>query len=175
MIVKELNLFKMKKTLLILSLFISGFSFAQQEVKIDVTDALALKTLEASYEYYLTEQTSLGVAALFNFEGKSSDFRYNEDRMFTPYVRHYFSTQSNWNLFGELFFAYNAGDKETVVNNATVVTDYSDGALGMSLGYKYISAGGFTVDIHGGLGRNLFSQDSPTIVPRVGVNIGFQF
>lgn len=161
----------MKKTLLLLSFLFTGFLSAQEELKVNVTDALALKTLSASYEHYLTEQTSVGVSALFNFENESSDFRYNEDRMFTPFVRHYFSVESLWNFFGELFFAYNQGDEE----NGATVTDYSDGALGLAVGYKYISPGGFTVDVHGGLGRNLFSKDSPTIVPRIGVNIGFQF
>lgn len=165
----------MKKLTFILLLFCSGVTFAQEEFKVNITDALALKTLNVSYEHYVTEQTSVGISALFNFENESSDFRYNEDQMFTPYVRHYFSTQSTWNLFGELFFAYNKGDEETVVNNVAVSEDYSDGALGLAIGYKYISSGRFTVDVHGGLGRNLFSKDSPTIVPRVGVNVGFQF
>ena len=165
----------MKKILLVVSLFFTGFSFAQEEVKLDIIDALALKTVEVSYEHYFTEQTSAGISALFNFENESSDFRYNEDRVITPFVRHYFSTESLWNFFGELFFAYNTGDEETTVNNIPVSTDYSDGALGLAIGYKYISTGGFTVDIHGGLGRNLFNDDSPVLVPRVGVNVGWQF
>lgn len=165
----------MKKVILIVSLFFTGFLSAQKEPKVNITDALALKTLNVSYEHYFTEQTSVGVSALFNFENESSDFRYNEDRMITPFVRHYFSTQSTWNLFGELFFAYNTGDEESTVNNMPVSTDYSDGALGLAVGYKYVSSGGFTADVHGGIGRNLFSKDSPTIVPRVGVNVGFQF
>ena len=53
--------------------------------------------------------------------------------------------------------------------------NYSDGALGLAVGYKYTSPGGFTVDIHGGAGRNLFSKESPRVVPRIGVNIGYQF
>ena len=152
-------------------MLVMGTSFAQQEIKVNVTDALALKTLTVSYEHYATQQTSVGISGLFNFEDESSDFRYNEDQMYTAFVRHYFSTESLWNLFGELFFAYNTGDKE----RNGIVNDYSDGALGLAVGYKYISSGGFTVDIHGGLGRNLFTDDSPRIVPRVGVNIGFQF
>ena len=161
----------MKKLLLLLVFSCFGFASAQEELKVNISDALALKTLTLSYEHYVTEQTSVGVSGLFNFENESSDVRYNEDQMYTGFVRHYFSTQSLWNLFGELFVAYNQGDEES---NGTV-TNYSDGALGLAMGYKYVSPGGFTVDIHGGLGRNLFSDDSPTLVPRVGVNIGFQF
>ena len=52
-------------------------------------------------------------------------------------------------FFGELFFAYNQGTDET----HGIISEYSDGALGLALGYKYISSGGFTVDIYGGLGE----------------------
>ncbi len=166
----------MKKTLLILSFLTTGFLSAQDEIKVNITDALALKTLTVSYEHYFDAQTSLGISGLFNFENESSDFRYNEDFAITPFVRHYFSTESLWNFFGELFLMYNTGDEESVVAGFPVSDSYTDGALGLAVGYKYVSPGGFTVDIHGGLGRNLFSKEaSPTIVPRVGVNVGWQF
>lgn len=165
----------MKKTLLLLSIFFTGFLSAQEEVKVNITDALALKTLTISYEHYFTKQTSIGISGLLNFENESSDFRYNEDVLISPFVRHYFSTQSLWNFFGEIFFAYNSGDDETSINSIPVSNNYSDGALGLAIGYKYISPGGFSVDLHGGLGRNLFSKDSPLLVPRIGVNVGVQF
>jgi hypothetical protein len=165
----------MKRIALILAFLTTGILSAQEELKINITDALALKTVTVSYEHYIDNQTSLGVSGLFNFEDDSSDFRYNEDVAITPFVRHYFSTESLWNFFGELFLAYNTGDQNTVVNGFPVSDNYSDGALGLAIGYKYVSPGGFTVDIHGGLGRNLFSKESPRVVPRVGVNIGYQF
>jgi hypothetical protein len=40
---------------------------------------------------------------------------------------------------------------------------------------KYIAKGGLVIDVFGGLGRNLFSSDSPVIVPRLGLNIGWRF
>ena len=165
----------MRKILLVFAFFFSAISFAQQEIKVDLTDALALKTLDISYEYYISDQSSVGVSALFNFEGKGSDFRYNEDRMITPFFRHYFTTEAKWNFFGEGFFGINFGEKE--INNGGVISykDYTDGALGISVGTEYISAGGLVIDIHGGLGRNMFGSDSPIIVPRVGVGVGYSF
>ena len=164
----------MKKILLLLSICFASSTYSQQEFKLNITDALALKTLTVSYEYYFNEETSIGISGLFNFEDESSDFRYNENTVITPYFRHYFSTESLWNFFGELFLAYNTGDLD-IPQGATSASSYSDAALGLAIGYKYISTGGFTVDLHGGLGRNLFSDDSRVIVPRVGVNIGWQF
>lgn len=164
----------MKKIAILLLFLTAGFSHAQQEIKVNISDALALKTLTVSYEQYITDQTSVGASALFNFEGESSDFRYTEDQMFTAFARHYFSTESLWNFFGEVFVAYSDGVSGTLDNNGTPI-EYSDGALGIAVGYKYISSGGFTVDFHGGVGRNLFTENSPRVVPRLGVNIGFQF
>lgn len=158
----------MKKIVALVFFITSGFLVAQNEVKLDVGDALVMKTLDVSFEHYLTEQTSVGASALFNFEKENADFRYNENTMISSFVRHYFTAENTWNWFGELFISYNSGEK----NNTS---DYSDGAIGIGFGYKYISAGGFTVDFHVGAGRNLFSEDSPAIVPRAGVNVGFQF
>jgi len=165
----------MKKILLLFTICFISSIYAQQEFKLNITDALALKTLTVSYEYYFNEETSIGISGLFNFEDESSDFRYNENTVITPYFRHYFSTESLWNFFGELFVAYNTRDDEFTSMGELINSKYSDAALGLAVGYKYISTGGFTVDLHGGLGRNLFSDDSRTIIPRVGVNIGWQF
>lgn len=76
----------MKKTLAIVAFLMSFFTQAQQEISVDLGDALVMKTLEVSYEHYLAEQSSIGISALFNFEGRTSDFRYNEDTMITPFL-----------------------------------------------------------------------------------------
>lgn len=171
---KKLN---MKKIFLGAVLFISSFTQAQQEVKVDLLDALAFKTLEVSYEYYTSERSSVGVSALFNFEKRSADFRYNEKRMITPYFRHYFTNNRNWNYFGEVFLGINTGEKEIdiVGSNLKQYKEYTDGALGIAIGSKYISGGGFVVDVYGGLGRNMFSSESRSVVPRVGINLGYRF
>jgi hypothetical protein len=166
----------MKKLLLILALITSTFVFAQQEVKINIGNALVLKTLDISYEYYVNEDSSVGISGLYNFEKKSSDIKYNEETMITPYFRHYFTADRSWNIFGEGFFGYSTGYKEIELDGGPNSYDkYSDGALGIAIGSKYTSDGGLVVDIYAGLGRNLFSSNSPILVPRVGVNVGWRF
>ncbi len=167
----------MKKTLLIAVLFIGSFAQAQQEVKVDLLDALALKTVEVSYEYYTTERSSVGLSTLINFEKKTKDFRYNENWMITPYFRHYFTDNSNWNYFGEVFMGINGGEKEVdlVGSNKKEYEKYTDGALGLAIGSKYVSSGGFILDVYAGLGRNMFTSKSPVVVPRVGINLGYRF
>ena len=44
-----------------------------------------------------------------------------------------------------------------------------------AVGTKYISKSGLIIDAYAGLGRNLFGTDSPTIVPRAGLNVGWRF
>lgn len=158
----------MKKTLAIIAVFMGFLLQAQQEISVDLGDALVMKTLEVTYEYYLDEQSSVGVSALFNFEGKNSDFRYNEDNMISPFFRHYFTTAKNWNYFGEIFVGINSGKNNNEMQ-------YTDGALGVSIGTKYVSNGGLMVNIVGGLGRNMFTEISPEFVPRIGLNIGYRF
>ncbi len=166
----------MKKIIAILALSFGLATQAQQEVTLDIADALVMKSLEVSYEYYVSDQSSFGVSALFNFEGRTSDFRYNEDSMITPFFRHYFTNSRNWNYFGEVFLGINSGEYEvTLLDDAKAYENYTDGALGISVGTKYVSNGGFVVSILGGIGRNMFTDESPSVVPRVGVNLGYRF
>ncbi|TVZ55966.1 uncharacterized protein DUF3575 [Lutibacter sp. Hel_I_33_5] len=166
----------MKKIFLIAALLITSLSFAQQEVKLDIADALVFKTIEVSYEQYLSDISSVGISVLFNFEKKGSDLKYNEKRMFTPFYRHYFSSERQWNMFGEAFLGINSGEKELITNNViTGYQDYTDGAIGVAVGTKYVADNGLVIDIYAGVGRNLFGSNSPIIVPRAGVNVGYRF
>lgn len=165
----------MKKVLLAFTLLISSLGFAQQEIKLDVADALVIRSLEFSYESYLTEDSSFGVSALFNLAKQDVKFRYNENTMITPYYRHYFSTNEQWNFFGEGFIGINSGKTESVKDSGIYDVKYTDGALGVAVGTKYIANGGLVIDLYGGVGRNLFGSDSPILVPRVGLNVGWRF
>ncbi|WKD85133.1 hypothetical protein KCTC32516_00472 [Polaribacter huanghezhanensis] len=165
----------MKKLFIVIAILTASFTQAQQEVKLDIFDALVLKTIEVSYEKYIDETSSFGISGFINFEKNSADFKYNEKRVITPYFRHYFTFDNNWNFFGEGFFAFNFGEKEIpMLGGPSTYEDYTDGALGIAVGLKYVSEGGFTVDVYGGAGRNLFSINSPIVVPRLGVNIGWR-
>jgi hypothetical protein len=167
----------MKKLLFTIAVITASFTQAQQEIKLDIFDALALKTITITYERYIDEQSSFGVSGLINFEKNNADFRYNEKRAITPFFRHYFTADSQWNFFGEGFFSLNFGENEVVSDiGASTYEDYTDGALGIAVGTKYISEkGGMTIDIFAGAGRNLFNDNAPAVVPRVGVNVGWRF
>jgi hypothetical protein len=165
----------MKKLLLVFGLLISSLAYSQQEIKIDIADALVIKSLEFSYENYLSENTSFGISALFNLSKQDDSFRYNENTMITPYYRQYFSTNEQWNFFGEGFIGINSGKKESNEDSGIYDVKYTDGAVGIAVGTKYVSTSGLIIDLYGGLGRNLFGSDSPILVPRLGLNVGWRF
>jgi hypothetical protein len=165
----------MKKNILLFTLFIGSFGFAQQEIKLDIGDAIVIRGLEFSYERYLTDNSSFGVSALFNLEKEGVTFRYNENMVITPYYRHYFTTNEQWNFFGEGFFGINSGKKEAIKDSGNYDVKFTDGALGVAVGAKYIASGGLVIDFYGGVGRNLFGSNSPILLPRVGLNIGWRF
>jgi len=164
---------KVKKSLFIFGVLASSLGFSQQELKLDIADAIVIRSLEFSYEKYITIENSFGVSALFNLADQETAFRYNENMMITPYFRHYFSTNTQWNFFGEGFVGINSGKKN--INGTTLLKKYTDAALGVAVGTKYISKGGLIIDAYAGIGRNLFGTDSPALVPRAGLNVGWRF
>ena len=166
---------KMKKIVLICSFLVSMFGFSQQEIKLNIANALVIRSLEISYEKHISIENSLGISALFNLVEQEADFRYNENIMISPYFRHYFTADKPWNFFGEGFIGINAGKKVIVKQFNEVNIEYIDAALGVAVGSKYTSKGGLIIDIYAGVGRNLFLSDSPVIVPRGGVNVGWKF
>ena len=165
----------MKKLLLIVGLISSTVAYSQHEMKLDIADALIIRSIELSYESYLTEESSFGISVLFNLAKQETNFRYNENVMFTPYYRHYFSMNKQWNFFGEGFVGINSGKKEGIKNSNIFDEQYTDAALGVAVGTKYIATGGLILDAYIGVGRNLFGSNSPLLVPRAGFNIGWRF
>ncbi|ARV15432.1 hypothetical protein [Polaribacter sp. SA4-12] len=167
----------MKKLFLAFGILISSLAYSQQEIKLDIADALIIRSIEFSYENYLTEDSSFGISALFNLAKQDITFRYNENTMITPYYRHYFSTNEQWNFFGEGFIGINSGKTEVTNLGGSGVSykKYTDGALGVAVGTKYVASGGLIIDLYAGVGRNLFGTDSPILVPRLGLNVGWRF
>jgi hypothetical protein len=165
----------MKKIFLAFMLLISSLGYSQQEIKLDIADALIIRSLEFSYEKYISDESSFGISALFNLAKQDVTFRYNENMMITPYYRHYFSNDKQWNFFGEGFVGVNSGKTEAIKDSGVYDIEYTDAALGVAVGTKYVAKGGLTIDLYAGVGRNLFGTVSPVLVPRLGLNVGWRF
>mgnify|MGYP001818891153 CR=1 FL=1 len=178
--------------LLYIVLFMSSYSLVAQDVsqddidrdelKINVTNLLIFEFADVSYERILDEESSFGVGFLLNVGNDEDIFDYYRKFSITPYYRRYFSNGYASGFFIEGFGMLNYGDEDIFIfDDITLETvrigeNYTDFALGISIGGKFISKKGFVDEIFGGIGCNLFSSEcSPELVGRGGVSLGFRF
>ncbi|MFK5957594.1 MAG: DUF3575 domain-containing protein [Lutibacter sp.] len=186
----------MKKITLVVILCLSSISiFAQQndkeyslmknEVKINMSNLIAFKFLDVGYEKILNEESTIGVNVLFNLDKNSDSSDFDEYRTFsiTPYYRHFFSNKYAAGFFVEVFTMLHSGEEEL----DTLYTDfppyesftnsekYTDFAVGVSAGAKFVSKRGFVAEIYLGIGRDLLNNHDFEVVGRGGVAIGYRF
>lgn len=161
----------------------------KNEVKVDVLNLIAFGKLGVSYERFLNKNVSVGVTGIvFNKKSKTDDFLTDDTRTLIdyqviPYVRYAMSKSATNLYYLEGFVNVNGGEfKElTTLNNGSadyvVVTknDYNDVAIGGSIGYKLYFKESFLLDLTVGIGKNLFNEDSPSTVARLGINLGYRF
>lgn len=195
----------MKKITLLLLLVATTISFAQQkeaaypqdvnkkyEVKLNAFSLIVFSSLDVSYEYLLNKDSSFGVGVFYNFNDINNDLYYPKRFSITPYYRWYFSeTRFARGFFVEGFGMLNTyEDKDYYYdNNNNGSYDYktiseTDFALGISVGGKFSIKSGFTVEVYGGVGRNLFNNSNNNnnsynlennIITRGGISLGYRF
>lgn len=188
-----INTTKMKKLLLFIAVLTFTYQATSQdqitddvdkhELKLNATNLIIFSYLDGAYEHLINEESSFGVNLLFSF---SDDEVLDEYRTFsiTPYYRQYFSRKYAKGFFVEGFGMLNSGDAfsglATFDENGNVSYEnegtYTDFALGISVGGKFVTPRGFVVDLYLGIGRNLLNTDSsPELVGRGGVTLGYRF
>ncbi len=171
------------RRILILLLCLSGFAASAQaypqysngqEIKLNIGLFLATSTVQTSYEYFFTEDTSIG--GTIYFDNDATDF--NGSFGIGPNFRAYFGYAPRSGFFAEAFGLYYRGEKERDENdfNSRDI-NYSTAALGIGVGNKWVTRSDrFTVEILAGLGRNINPADfqNPFIF-RAGLSVGFRF
>jgi hypothetical protein len=180
----------MKKTILILSLSTSLIGFGQEqkatpllknEIKANAL-FLVIGATEFTYERILSNDSGVGVSV---FYAKQDDADLNFS--LSPYYRAYFGDKPAAGFFVEGFSMLNTGRKSVHVdyvfdNNTQTYNSvnrggesFTDLALGFSVGAKWIHSRGFVFEFSGGIGRNLIDSDSPEVVGRGGISLGYRF
>ncbi|WP_366185696.1 DUF3575 domain-containing protein [Flavobacterium ovatum] len=180
----------MKKAILFLSLFSSLFFFGQEqkttsllknEIKANAL-FLVIGATEFTYERILSNDSGVGISV---FYAKQDDADLNFS--LSPYYRAYFGEKPAAGFFVEGFSMLNSGKKSVYVdyvyNNNTQTysstnrggESFTDLALGFSVGAKWIHPRGFVFEFSGGIGRNLIDSNSPEVVGRGGISLGYRF
>ncbi len=184
-----------KAILIIAALFISFTTFSQEqdeqkqayenmsnnEFKINMTNLIIFKFVDVTYEHILNEESSIGASLLFNVD-QDGDLDLEEYRKFsfTPFYRHFFSRKYAKGFFVEAFGMLHTGEEEIFFENLGDFgeyrgEDYTDFAIGISAGGKFVTRRGFTAEVYLGIGRDLLGNSDIEIVGRGGISIGYRF
>ena len=181
-------------------LFSSFFSFSQQnenednayedmsnnELKVNMTNLIAFKFVDLTYERILNEESSIGASLLVNVD-QDGDLDLDEYRKFsfTPYYRHFFSKKYAKGFFVEAFGMLHTGEEENYVQTfdlqGNIISeeyrdrDYTDFAVGISAGGKFVTKRGFIAEVYLGIGRDLLGNSDIEIVGRGGISLGYRF
>ena len=180
----------MEKVLFILfSTVLSTSLYAQEdielnnpkhEIKLNMTNIIAFKWFDVGYEYILNEESSIGVGTLISLD-PNDNTGLDEYRTFslTPYYRHFFSRKYAQGFFVEAFTMLHSGKEDIYYDNIDdsykVEGNYTDLAIGVSAGGKFITKRGFIAEIYLGLGRDMLGQSDIEVVGRGGIALGFRF
>lgn len=176
----------MKKIFLIF-LFVSAVSYGQTddtdppknrtEVKFNMF-SVALGALDFEFERTLNRKSSVGMSF-------RQAFRSGRHSEVAAFYRHYIGKNYASGFFVEGFGMYNSGYEYQFTTstgggflNSDIYEYGSDFALGLGIGYKYVSKKGLVLQAHLGAGRNLINGYEPNgeyFVGKAGISIGWSF
>ena len=161
------------------------FSKAKRHnLSLDVIAALAFPAFNPRYEYVLNKYSGIGADLNINFDNENGS-EILEKFSFSPYYRQYFFSKEDYGakgFYGEGFLKFYTYENDfgfLFGNSINTNTEtYFETAVGVGIGWKWVSDSGFLIDINGGLGRNLGFADDPDerdFTGKFGVNFGWQF
>ncbi|MBJ7880044.1 DUF3575 domain-containing protein [Gelidibacter salicanalis] len=158
-------------------------NFGKNELKLNAV-FLLFGSFEPSYEYNLTEQSSIGVSAFLPFD--ETNFEMDINYYISPYYRIFFGRKYAAGFFLEGFGMLNSIEQKLYITSTEGNYNYrdedvTDFALGFGVGGKWVTTGGFVFEVNGGIGRNFFNTNSSEyydyspIVGKFGFNLGYRF
>jgi len=163
-----------------ISLFAQENEPKQNELKINMSNLIGFKWLDFGYERILNEESSIGVGTLFSLDNESEGLDEYRTFSITPYYRQFFSNKYAQGFFVEAFTMLHSGNDYNYYSNLgpydTLVEEkYTDFAVGISVGGKWVTKRGFVAEVYAGIGRDLLNQSDIEVVGRGGVSIGYRF
>ena len=172
----------MKRLLLAVLVLAMGFiSYGQESEDTNPYEAnneikgnglfLVIGAFDVTYEYLLNEESGLGLNVFIPYD---SEIRDDIQYYVSPYYRFYFGNKYAAGFFLEGFGMLSSFEPELFGNDEDYVTDF---ALGIGLGGKWVTKGGFVGEVSFGFGRNLLNTDESDIdfVAKLGITLGYRF
>lgn len=153
----------------------NALSGDKTELKLNVSNFILLNSLDGTAEFLINEESSFGLSVFVNL-GESNDIDILRNWSITPFYRQFFSKR-----YAQGFFVEGFG---MIVNREDFFfDDFEDmeesqttAALGVSVGGKFLTRGGFVAEIYAGVGRALSSNDVfDSFVSRGGISLGYRF
>ena len=162
----------------------------KHEVSLDVTALIALPAFSPRYEYILGRYSGVGVDLFIALNNDDYDYEDLEKLSLTPYYRQYFFSKEDYGAKGFYaegflkFYTFEAEKNTFNVNDDFLTSDenFFETAIGVGIGWKWVSDSGFLIDLGFGIGRDLglaYTDDiyyyDPEIILRGGLNFGWRF
>lgn len=164
---------------------------AKNELSLNVFNILVFGAIDGSYERILSDHSSvsLGIFSKKINKNEGEDFdlskAYSKEFSLTTKFKYFFQERNTaWGFYAEGFAMYSDGinDKEVEITSPEgettteeVDVEYTDVAIGVGIGGKFVAKKGFLIDLSFGLGRNMFNRDSPDLVVVPNINVGYRF
>jgi len=160
---------------------------AKNELSIGALNLVLAGALDVAYERILSPNSSWAIEAFIIALDRDNDdvgYVYSKDVSLTGKFKYFFGDRSAWGFYVNSLAMISSGEYG---NDDYYVYDefggyyrndlknYTDFALGFGLGGKFVAKQGFVFDLSAGIGRNLFSSNSPTIVGQFNANLGYRF
>lgn len=162
------------------------------EVHLNILNLLFFGALDVGYERLINDHTSASVeifSKVFNNnegEGLNLSEVYAKDFSITGKFKYFLGEENpSWIYYAAAFFMFSNGtnEKEVEIRDATTGNlktieaelEYTDLALGIGVGGKFVAKQGFLIDVSFGIGRNLFDKNAPDLVLLPSVNLGYRF
>jgi len=160
---------------------------AKNELSIGALNLVVFGALDLAYERILTPNSSWALEAfILALDRNNEDLggAYSKDYSLTGKFKYFFGERSTSGFYVNGLAMISSGEDNNdyyeydQYGTSYYISDsksYTDFALGFGLGGKFVAKQGFVFDLSAGIGRNLFSSDSPTIVGQLNANLGYRF
>ncbi|MHA7059188.1 hypothetical protein ACWGOQ_0018320 [Aquimarina sp. M1] len=168
---------------------------SKNELSINPFNIVAFGALDLGYERILNDNSSLGFDFFYrlveereeddDYDLIDTDGVFDKEIAFTTRFKYFFGNRVARGFYVEAFGMLSSGehdnyvvvydDQGNFVSSGDVEEEYTDFALGFSVGGKFVTRNGFFIDLGFGIGRNLFNNKAPEIVLRPNLYLGYRF